>query len=80
MASAMVIDVHWGDRHSRLSLSTPRPTLICLESVLKEYDADVILTAGGDKGLLVKVEQLSEKLQLPLSLKPRCKTKDSSAQ
>ncbi len=74
-ASAMVIDVHWGDRHSRLSLSTPRPTLICLESVLKEYDADVILTAGGDKGLLVKLEQLSEKLQLPLSLNRDAKRK-----
>lgn len=66
--SPIWLDVQYGNHLSRLSLDTPRPALICLESLLREHDPDVLLTAGGDKWLLAQLEELSKKLALPLSL------------
>lgn len=52
----------------RLSFQPPRVLLITLQSLLRTYDPDVLLTSWGDTWLLPRLMQLAGELKLPLAL------------
>ncbi|MBI9052053.1 MAG: hypothetical protein JEZ00_21745, partial [Anaerolineaceae bacterium] len=64
--SALII--HQNGHKSKLSLSPTRVMLITLNSILKQYDPDMILTAWGDGFLMPYLLEQSEKYKLPLQL------------
>jgi len=61
------LSVHFDHFNYRLSLDDPRQLLFCLNSVLRRYDPDVILTSYGDTWLFSYLEEISKKTNIPFN-------------
>lgn len=62
------LTLQYGRCRQLWNLKPERPLLVCLESILRRYDPDLILTGWGDTWLLPHLLELSRRLDIPLSL------------
>ena len=76
-AKPTYLEVQYEGTHARLLLNTPRPTLINLETMLRGYDPDLLLTSWGDSWLIPQLMRLSKQhhIPLPFNRDKRCEIK-----
>ena len=60
--------IHQNGQRRKLNLSAERALLITLNSILQQYDPDLLLTAWGDGWMLPYLLEQSKKHQIPLPL------------
>jgi DNA polymerase-2 len=58
---------NFGKFNYRLSLDAPRRLLSCLNSILQQYNPDVILTSYGDTWLFTWLEEKSKETKIPFN-------------
>lgn len=58
--------IHYGRASYCLPFQSPRPLLIDLSAVLRQYDPDLVLTRWGDTWLLPRLFDLSKEWNIPL--------------
>ena len=59
--------VNFGQFKYRLSFDDPRQLLFCLNSVLRRYNPDVILTSYGDTWMFSHLEEISIETKIPFN-------------
>jgi len=62
------LEIRYGRYHCRWEMKPEKPLLLCLESILRRYDPDLILTNWGDTWLISRLLEYSRQLNIPLSL------------
>ena len=64
-AAPSCLSVHFGGFKYRFSLADPRKLLFSLNSILRQFDPDVLLTSYGDTWLFSYLEQISKETRIP---------------
>ena len=64
-AAPTFLSVHFDRFKYRFSLAEPRKLLFSLNSILRQFDPDVLLTSYGDTWLFSYLEQISKETRIP---------------
>jgi DNA polymerase-2 len=64
-AAPTFLSVHFGGFKYRFSLADPRKLLFSLNSILRQFDPDVLLTSYGDTWLFSYLEEISKETRIP---------------
>ena len=64
-AAPSFLSVHFDGFKYRFSLADPRKLLFSLNSILRQFDPDVLLTSYGDTWLFSYLEQISKETRIP---------------
>lgn len=60
------LKIQYGRASYALSFDLPRPLLIDLNAILKQYDPDLVLTRWGDTWLMSRLFELSKEANMPI--------------
>jgi len=66
-APPQYLSAHFDRFQYRLPLDNPRRLLSCLNSILRQYDPDVIETSYGDTWLFTRLEEFSKETGIPFN-------------